>query len=77
LSIAKEKGADTAGFINMSHSELAAFAGSELGLTAAQGRRLFAHWTFDFLTLYRHSTSAYERALIVSRRIEWFIATGE
>lgn len=77
LCIARERGTDTARFINRSHSELADIAASELGLSPTQGHRLFAHWSFDFLTRYRHSTSALERALAVIRRIELFIETGE
>jgi hypothetical protein len=77
LGIAKENGTGTAQFLNRSHSELADVAAKELGLTALQSDRLFAHWCFDFLTLYRRSASAHERALIVIGRIERFIETGE
>jgi len=77
LCLAKENGTDTARFINKSHPELAGVAASELGLNAAQGRRLFAHWSFDFLMPYRRSASAQERACAVIKRIERFIETGE
>jgi hypothetical protein len=77
LCIARENGTDPARFINRLHSELAAIAASELGLAKTEGHRLFAHWSFDFLTLYRHSNSAHERACVVIKRIERFIETGE
>jgi hypothetical protein len=77
LCIARENGTDPARFINRSHSELAAIAASELGLAKTEGHRLLAHWSFDFLTLYRHSNSAHERACVVIKRIERFIETGE
>lgn len=77
LCIAKKKGDDGSNLINRSHSELAAVAATELGLSPGEVNRLFAHWSFDFLQQYRHSASPEERARTAVARIGRFIETGE
>jgi hypothetical protein len=77
LCVARKKIDDVSTLKNKSHFELAAIGASALGLSVHEANRLFAHWSFEFLQQYRHSTSAQERAQVAVERIRRFVETGE